>query len=150
MTTKPLIVITGASSGIGEATALKYSQEGYPLLLLARRLERLQALNLPNTLCEKVDVTTGIKSVCSFDDATIESLTGCDPDIIRKLAVFSDDELAELTFCDPYKKTKKSPNELEKEGVSPKIIDVLTTTRINGMKTVKHNPKPLQRLFKNV
>ncbi|HAI70107.1 MAG TPA: oxidoreductase [Gammaproteobacteria bacterium] len=55
--TKPLVVVTGASSGIGEATAIAFSQKGHPLLLLARRQERLEALNLPNTLCEKVDVT---------------------------------------------------------------------------------------------
>ncbi|MGI3027045.1 SDR family oxidoreductase, partial [Vibrio cholerae] len=33
------------------------SAEGHPLLLLARRVERLEALNLPNTLCARVDVT---------------------------------------------------------------------------------------------
>ncbi|MCG7584172.1 SDR family oxidoreductase [Photobacterium sp. OFAV2-7] len=54
---KSLIVITGASSGIGEATARKLSAEGHPLLLLARRIERLEALQLPNTLCRQVDVT---------------------------------------------------------------------------------------------
>ncbi|MGK4578551.1 SDR family oxidoreductase [Kitasatospora sp. HPMI-4] len=54
---KPLIVITGASSGIGAATARLLSAQGHPLLLLARRLERLEELGLPNTLCRKVDVT---------------------------------------------------------------------------------------------
>ncbi len=53
---KPLIAITGASSGIGEATAKAFSAAGHPLLLMARRLERMQALNLPNTLCKQVDV----------------------------------------------------------------------------------------------
>lgn len=53
---KALVVITGASSGIGEATARLFAAQGYPLLLLARRVERLQALNLPNTLCRQVDV----------------------------------------------------------------------------------------------
>ncbi|MGF6605278.1 NADP-dependent 3-hydroxy acid dehydrogenase YdfG [Paraburkholderia sp. WSM4175] len=54
---KSLVIITGASSGIGEATAHLLSQLGYPLLLLARRLERLDSLELPNTLCRQVDVT---------------------------------------------------------------------------------------------
>ena len=40
--TKPLIVITGASSGFGAATAKMLSAAGHPLLLLARRVERLE------------------------------------------------------------------------------------------------------------
>jgi len=54
---KKLIVVTGASSGIGEAIAKLFSSQGHPLLLLARRVEKLEALALPRTLCEKVDVT---------------------------------------------------------------------------------------------
>lgn len=54
---KKLVVITGASSGIGKAIALRLSEQGHPLLLLARRVERLEEMKLPNTLCAKVDVT---------------------------------------------------------------------------------------------
>ncbi|MEO2219327.1 SDR family oxidoreductase [Chromobacterium vaccinii] len=54
---KPLIVITGASSGIGAAAAKLFSRAGHPLLLLARRVEKLEALELPDTLCRRVDVT---------------------------------------------------------------------------------------------
>ncbi|MFC6490588.1 SDR family oxidoreductase [Nitratireductor sp. GCM10026969] len=53
---KPLIVITGASSGIGEAAARAFSKAGHPLLLMARRVERMEALGLPDTMCRKVDV----------------------------------------------------------------------------------------------
>jgi len=53
---QPLIVITGASSGIGAATARLLSSRGYPLLLLARRLEAMEALGLPNTMCRAVDM----------------------------------------------------------------------------------------------
>lgn len=56
-TVKPLVVITGASSGIGLATAKLLSDEGHSLLLLARRTEPMKQLNLPNTLCKSVDVT---------------------------------------------------------------------------------------------
>jgi len=54
---RELVVITGASSGFGAAIAKKLSQQGYPLLLIARRLEKLEQLNLPNTICAKVDIT---------------------------------------------------------------------------------------------
>ena len=54
---KKLVIITGASSGIGEALAKAFSNEGHPLLLIARRKERLDALQLPNTMSEKIDVT---------------------------------------------------------------------------------------------
>lgn len=57
MSDKKLVVITGASSGFGEALARSLSAKGHPLLLLARRVERLQAMELPNCLCRHVDVT---------------------------------------------------------------------------------------------
>ncbi len=54
---KKLVVITGASSGIGKATAQIFSDAGYPLLLLGRRVELIEEMNLPNAICAKVDVT---------------------------------------------------------------------------------------------
>lgn len=54
---KGLVVITGASSGIGAKIAETMSRNGQPVLLLSRRLEEMEALNLPNSLCKSVDVT---------------------------------------------------------------------------------------------
>lgn len=54
---KKLIVITGASSGLGEEMAKQFSALGHPLLLVARRIDKLNALKLPNTICEQVDIT---------------------------------------------------------------------------------------------
>jgi NADP-dependent 3-hydroxy acid dehydrogenase YdfG len=46
--TPKLVMITGASSGIGEACAIKYASHGYNLILTGRREERL--LKLSSTL----------------------------------------------------------------------------------------------------
>ena len=66
---KPLISITGASSGIGAAAARTFSDAGYPLLLMARRVEKLQALSLPNCVCKKVDVTEAEEICSALDEA---------------------------------------------------------------------------------
>jgi short-subunit dehydrogenase len=52
-------VVTGASSGIGEHTARKLASEGWRVLLVARREERLKALSdeLPNSAYLAVDLT---------------------------------------------------------------------------------------------
>lgn len=69
---KPLVVITGASSGIGMATAKHFSNQGYPLLLIARRKDRLEALNLPYTICAKADVTDLSSMSKAIEDAEKE------------------------------------------------------------------------------
>ncbi len=51
---KKLVVITGASSGIGKAVAELFAREGYPLLLIARNAIEL---NAPSIMHAVVDVT---------------------------------------------------------------------------------------------
>jgi len=67
--TKKLAVITGASSGIGEATAKAFSNAGYPTLLLARRLEKMESFNLTNSICKKVDVRNRDALVSAIKEA---------------------------------------------------------------------------------
>lgn len=59
MANKPLVVITGASSGFGAEDAKIFNFAGFPLLLLGRRVEKIEALplNFDNVMVEKVDVT---------------------------------------------------------------------------------------------
>ena len=75
---KPLVVITGASSGIGAATANTFSEAGHPLLLVSRRLERMENLKLPNSLARSVDVL----DVKSFAEAVSEAETLYGPFIV--------------------------------------------------------------------
>src|SRR5512134_3395752 len=44
MPDKPVILVTGASSGIGEATARYFGRQGYRVAMAARRLERLEVI----------------------------------------------------------------------------------------------------------
>src|SRR3990167_2186295 len=55
--TKPLIIITGSSSGIGAAMAKVFAEASYPLGLFARNKDAIEALGIPNSICLSVDVT---------------------------------------------------------------------------------------------
>lgn len=60
-----VVVITGASSGLGAATARHLAEHGAKLVLGARRLERLKSLawdiNLPASAAIKTDVTDPVQ-----------------------------------------------------------------------------------------
>jgi len=56
---KELIIVTGAGSGIGRATALAFHRLGHALLLIGRDMAAVRALSLPQSLCLDVDVTDG-------------------------------------------------------------------------------------------
>ena len=51
------VLITGASSGIGEATARKFVEAGYIVYAAARRVERMDELGAAGAVVLKMDVT---------------------------------------------------------------------------------------------
>ena len=59
MSSSKLAVVTGASSGIGAATALLLAENGYQVIAGARRLDRLRDLSSKNSAIEicQLDVT---------------------------------------------------------------------------------------------
>ncbi len=66
--THPVAIVTGASSGIGEATARRLAKEGYRVALAARRLDRLQ------TLADEITAAGGIALPIETDVSDIASL----------------------------------------------------------------------------
>ena len=69
---KPLAVITGASSGIGAATAKAFSKAGYPTLLIARRLDIMESFKLENSMWRQVDVGAGEALIAAIREAEKE------------------------------------------------------------------------------
>lgn len=82
---RPLTLITGASSGIGEAVAYKLAKNNYPVLLVARRTDKLKAvqkkclqLGAPYVEILKLDLlqnpSTKLKSFLKIKKIKIENL----------------------------------------------------------------------------
>jgi short-subunit dehydrogenase len=61
MSNQPVFLVTGASSGIGEAAARLFASEGYRVSLSARRLERLQ------TIAQDIDSAGGESIIVQAD-----------------------------------------------------------------------------------
>lgn len=113
----PLVIITGASSGIGLATAKVFSKRGHPLLLLARRLEIMEKLALPDTLCKAVDVTDRASLIAAVAQA--EKTFGSADAIINNAGIML---LGDIT--------KQSPDEWDR------MLEVNVKGLLNGIHAV--------------
>ncbi|MBB5954690.1 hypothetical protein FHS29_001260 [Saccharothrix tamanrassetensis] len=71
--TRPIAVVTGASAGIGEATARRLAAEGFHVVLAARRLDLLKTIadDIGGTAVE-LDVTSA---------SSVDALVGAVPDV---------------------------------------------------------------------
>src|SRR5204863_2156506 len=71
-TDKSWALITGASSGFGEEFARQYAEKGHPLVLVARRLDRLQTLAEKIRQQHRIDVV--VERVDLSDVAAVSQL----------------------------------------------------------------------------
>lgn len=102
---KPLIVITGASSGIGRAVALRFAKEGYRIALIARRLERLQQVQKEvDSPCYVYKVDVCSSEEVSFVFAQIEKEHGAVDLLVNNAGAGFGLEPAYQTHLDEWKK----------------------------------------------
>lgn len=133
-----VVIITGASSGIGKALVEKYASEGWNLVIAARRIERLQEfksqLKGVNVLPIKTDVTNEMDCKFLIDSAIREfgridvlinnagismraSFEEVELDVLRKLM---DVNYWGTVFCTKY----ALPHLLERKGSLVGVISV--------------------------
>lgn len=82
---KRRVLITGATSGIGEATAWAFADAGYDLLLTGRRSERLKALK--SELMENFEVSVSLLCFDVRDRVATEAALGSLPEECRRVDV---------------------------------------------------------------
>ena len=73
---KPVIWITGGSSGIGEAAAQKFSNEGYSLILSSRNLQELERVKASCTFPEDIRILPlDLADSSDFDQKVVIALS---------------------------------------------------------------------------
>ncbi len=77
MSEQPVVIITGASSGIGAASARLFANAGYRVVLAARRVARLEALDKEITeLCgEAIAIGVDVSKIDAIQNMVKETLS---------------------------------------------------------------------------
>ena len=73
-----VVIITGASSGIGEATAIKFSKKGANVVLVARRKEKLLEVQ------KKLSNFSGLSLVCQCDVSDKEQVNQMSKKVVNE------------------------------------------------------------------
>ncbi|QHX35765.1 oxidoreductase [Spiroplasma sp. TIUS-1] len=121
---KKLVAITGASSGIGKALAMLFASKGHPVLLMARRIEILNALPIKEKVTANVDVTNFEQVQTAINNA--EAVYGPIDLMINNAGIMPLDNYVDQSLKDKYD-----------------TIDVNVKGVINGMDAV------LKQMIKN-
>jgi len=79
----PVVLITGATSGFGLATAKKFAEHGYPLIITGRREDRLQALS--SELSALTDVHYSVLDV--RDSEAVTAFANNLPERFKQIAI---------------------------------------------------------------
>jgi short-subunit dehydrogenase len=117
---KPVIWVTGASSGIGEATALKFAQQGYRVILSARNKAALQSVKakaanpefcavLPLDLAKSEQFEDKVKQAISFFgqiDIMFHNGGISQRSLVRETGIEVDRRLMEVNFFGTVALTK--------------------------------------------
>lgn len=114
---KSLVVITGASEGIGKALAIKFCNAGHPCLLLSRKIKPIKELADKSIIYEQVDVVDYEALEAAIRKA--EKLYGKTECLINNAGLINVGELRDIPI-------EKSQYEL----------DVLVKGVLNGIKAV--------------
>jgi meso-butanediol dehydrogenase/(S,S)-butanediol dehydrogenase/diacetyl reductase len=97
-----IVIVTGAGSGIGEATARRFSEEGAKVVLAGRTLEKLEkvARSLPaeRTQCKQTDVSVHAQ-VKALIDFTVDKFGQLDV-LVNDAGTFSGGTVTEISIED--------------------------------------------------
>lgn len=95
MNKQKIIVITGASSGIGKSLSCFFSKQNFTVILLARNIEAMKNLQLKNSFAFELDVTQHKQVVQCIED--IEKNIGPIEYLINNAGVGFDGDFSKIS-----------------------------------------------------